>query len=536
MATVTAEPDADGMQELEPAGSLAPQARSAGNSASAKAAAVRSSMRQLLAAKKAGVVSTKGTGGGGGGGGAGVRETVVEHKRSDVGDVESSPETSALAAQEEDDQSADPWPEMPLHATHIGIEDGQRRAEELRRRGDFAGAAKMWDKTLFVAHRCPSMSATEVVGLASKACSDLVQLEEWSKVSVISSRGLEAGRDFGAAPAIVHLLCARAKARAELGYPDAARSDMAEAVTRELNSLDDGMDGVQEEARQLEIRLRELEAERKQHAATEETAKAAASTSKLHAAAAAAATSSSSSSSGVGVDRALPSKPAQAMPASKATATAALPVSGDSRDQAAFRNQEFFSRMERDYEDMCARDGWDDIIRIQEELKGAPLPRSFQGIPQDSDYFKVHVPSGAFKREMRATNLSEEALAAYRLPPPKPKRNLDELRRVEAATREAIEREKAARAAREPIRCRSDVVTIDDLEEECEEDESGKSGNDGQFGELDDMRIHSLQDEGQDAPHIPEEAQQAIAALKEFERIGRENDEKLAKWQARFGC
>merc|ERR1712048_1502623 len=120
--------------------------------------------------------------------------------------------------------------------------------------------------------------------------------------------------------------------------------------------------------------------------------------------------------------------------------------------------------MEKDYERMCANDGWDEIRRMQEELTRAPLPTNMQAdIPQDSDYFKVHVPSGAADREVRASSLSAEAVAAYRLPA-KPRRNLDELRRVEAATREAVEREKAARAAREPIRCRSEVVTIDSLE------------------------------------------------------------------------
>merc|ERR1712039_997461 len=50
----------------------------------------------------------------------------------------------------------------------------------------------------------------------------------------------------------------------------------------------------------------------------------------------------------------------------------------------------------------------------------------------------------------------------------RPRRNLDELRRVEKETKEAIEREQQLRAARksEPIRTRSDIVRMDNLDNE----------------------------------------------------------------------
>merc|ERR1719162_265990 len=35
-------------------------------------------------------------------------------------------------------------------------------------------------------------------------------------------------------------------------------------------------------------------------------------------------------------------------------------------DEATIQNDEFFQRMEKDFTDICAQDGWDDIRRAQE--------------------------------------------------------------------------------------------------------------------------------------------------------------------------
>jgi len=228
------------------------------------------------------------------------------------------------------------------------------------------------------------------------------------------------------------------------------------------------------------------------------------------------------------------------VPAAAALAGNGSAGPSDYSDDAVNWNQEFFGRMDQDYEAMCASDGWEDIRRDQEEMMKELKRRSpEEQIPVDSDYFKVHIPPEAMHRELRATDLSAEAAAAYRLPPQKPRRNFDELRRVEAETREAIEREKAKIAAakesaarkaadvdngdgdlrptpttasseRSYVRTRSDTVKIDTLESSEDETEAA-------------------------TPEQVEQARMTMDALKEFERLGREKDERLKQWRDRWG-
>merc|ERR1712061_922591 len=91
-------------------------------------------------------------------------------------------------------------------------------------------------------------------------------------------------------------------------------------------------------------------------------------------------------------------------------------------------------------------------------------------IPAESDYFRVKVPS-ANNRELRCAVDAVRAAAKKAPPLPqlqRPRHSLDELRRVEAATKEAIEQEVARRKAEgpEPIRTRSDTVFLDSLSDD----------------------------------------------------------------------
>jgi len=467
-------------------------------------AEVASKMRQLLASKKSAKTA------------AAAEAAAPPGAPADGG--ASAASSGPRLPPEEKPEEADPWPEVMLPSTLFGIEDGKSRAIELQRRGDFQGAVRMWRKVLFVARLSASMPATEAFQLLLGGAEAFLLLEDWGALARVSTAALEAARsaDNFVAP-LVQLLCGRARARVELGCVEAARADMSEAVSKELDSMDGDMENVQAASRQLETRIAELKRLSELEA--------------RRVAVAAAPVSSTLSNSA-------PSQPARP----------ALGKGGAKKgveDNASTFNQEFFGNMEKDYVEMCESDGWEDIRRVQEELKRAPLPLAKEEdlIPAESDYFRVRIPHGANDREVRASQMSEANAAAYRLEPPKPRRNLDELRRVEAATKEAIEKEKAARLAasaadREkhpPIKCKSDVVRIDDLDAEAAETEKDSESEDGE--PLVRGNLNSLDDlEGKEAD-VPNEdqANAAIAALKEFERLGKEKDEKLARWRERFG-
>ncbi|CAK9043237.1 unnamed protein product, partial [Durusdinium trenchii] len=130
---------------------------------------------------------------------------------------------------------------------------------------------------------------------------------------------------------------------------------------------------------------------------------------------------------------------------------------------AAQRNEEFFKQLEKDYGQMCRQDGWDEVLRASKEEP--QLEAKVEEIPPDSDYHRVpSLPGGG--RELRFDPERGRQLLAQL--PQKPRRNLEALRKVEAETREAMEKERKRRAempASEPIRTTSDVVHLESLED-----------------------------------------------------------------------
>ncbi|CAK9043235.1 Hypothetical protein (Fragment), partial [Durusdinium trenchii] len=141
---------------------------------------------------------------------------------------------------------------------------------------------------------------------------------------------------------------------------------------------------------------------------------------------------------------------------------------------AAQRNEEFFKQLEKDYGQMCRQDGWDEVLRASKEEPqleakveegGEKVHPKETYIPPDSDYHRVpSLPGGG--RELRFDPERGRQLLAQL--PQKPRRNLEALRKVEAETREAMEKERKRRAempASEPIRTTSDVVHLESLED-----------------------------------------------------------------------
>lgn len=419
-----------------------------------------------------------------------------------------------LAAEDED---ADPWPEMAIHFTPLGVEDARRRALELRRRGDFAGAHRLWAKAVFVARRSsPPVGSDTLAELMSEQAQALFDARNWASAERICGKALEHAPD---ADCAIQLLCCRARALAELGDAEGARESMAKAVAKDLDSMD-GMDDIQEEARELEERLKELEAERKQATKQQQLRDAAPSAAPA------------------------PAQPAR-VPQNQPTSQ---PGDTTHDGSAAAYNQAFYNKMERDYTTMCSADGWEEIMRQQKDdeasarataqaMAAEARQRFEEDIPANSDYHRVQVPAGG-GRELRCDSsagggapgsLHPEAeyyREKYRLKPTRPRRNLDELRRVEAETREAIEKEKAKFAAKSAasngqasIRTKSDVVKIDRLSDsESEDEKKGKTGGD---------------DEGDS--DVDEDTEKLLKTFQEFERLGREKEERLAKWRHLYG-
>eukprot|EP00913_Durusdinium_trenchii_P029884 g28003.t1 len=132
-----------------------------------------------------------------------------------------------------------------------------------------------------------------------------------------------------------------------------------------------------------------------------------------------------------------------------------------------------------DYVGREQREALRDELRIRLRLRASPsspeeLPAEpaseassakVEEIPPDSDYHRVpSLPGGG--RELRFDPERGRQLLAQL--PQKPRRNLEALRKVEAETREAMEKERKRRAempASEPIRTTSDVVHLESLED-----------------------------------------------------------------------
>lgn len=202
---------------------------------------------------------------------------------------------------------------------------------------------------------------------------------------------------------------------------------------------------------------------------------------------------------------------------------------------AAKRNEEFFQQLEKDYGQMCQQDGWDEVLRAAKE-EPKVKERSFEEIPADSDYHRVSLPEG--DRELRFDPERGRQLLAQL--PQKPRRNLDALRKVEAETREAMEKERkriAEMPKREPIRTSSDVVYLDTLDDS--EDEPLKVSEPLRT-KSDVVQLDSLSDTDEEAddPEVRRKQENALAALRafeEFDRLGRERDAMLAKYRDKYG-
>eukprot|EP00927_Polykrikos_kofoidii_P024248 TRINITY_DN22092_c0_g1_i3.p1 TRINITY_DN22092_c0_g1~~TRINITY_DN22092_c0_g1_i3.p1 ORF type:complete len:624 (+),score=152.49 TRINITY_DN22092_c0_g1_i3:113-1873(+) len=498
-----------------------------------------------------------------------------------------------------EDDEIDPWPEVPLSFTTLGIEDGKSRAAEIRRRGDFEGSARMWAKVCFVGRRCiavgrPSQAAqVDLAALAVGRAEAQLVAEDWAGAVASCSRALKAPYTV-CNPAAVKLLCARARARAELGDAEDARADMSEAIARELDGMDDGLEGVQEEARALDARLKELE-EKRQAEKQAELATAVFASKDAGAGNAGEVSSAAADvrgRSGWGADRAsatsvsardatgrddgtIRSK-AFADKSSQRGVSSSSSSSAPARGSTVDANQAFFDQMQKGYVEMCLSDGWEDIRRLQDEMqRESSRSKPKDNIPKDSDYFKVKVPAEAAHRELRPTDKTAEYRASFRSISPKPRREFHELRRVEAATREAVEREKQRSAEAKAAsrgdgandnKKRHEVVRIDNIDAEAESDEEtrfekkqeaeerglmeiaedsfhlGQQGRPSIITKSDVVRIDNIDEEAktsddEDPQKAAKEmkARAAADALKEFDRLGREKEERLAKWRDRWG-
>mmetsp|Transcript_24747 Transcript_24747/g.45355 ORF Transcript_24747/g.45355 Transcript_24747/m.45355 type:complete len:269 (-) Transcript_24747:13-819(-) len=204
-------------------------------------------------------------------------------------------------------------------------------------------------------------------------------------------------------------------------------------------------------------------------------------------------------------------------------------LTGPARTEAAEWNQAFFDSMEREYEEMCETDGWKEIQDDQDELKKSATEivvarKSHAPIPAESDYFRAALPAGQ-DRELRA---DPSAIVQTAQIPLKVQRNLEELRKVEAATQAAMEKERTKHRAiaegssldgqlvssafRPPLRASGDVVALDNLSESDAESDVPQGNTE------EEHKVYA-----------------ALCALQEFDRLGKERQERLAKWRERYG-
>jgi len=203
---------------------------------------------------------------------------------------------------------------------------------------------------------------------------------------------------------------------------------------------------------------------------------------------------------------------------------------------ASKRNEEFFRQLEKDYGQMCKQDGWDEVLKAAKEEPKTKV-RPFEEIPADSDYHRVALQGGG--RELRFDPERGRQLLAQL--PQKPRRNLDALRKVEAETREAMEKEKkrlAEMPKSEPIRTRSEVVYLDTLDDDSEAEspkmfEPLRTKSD--VVQLDKLSDTDEEVEDSEVRHKQENALAALRAFEEFDRLGREKDAMLAKYRDKYG-
>jgi len=392
-------------------------------------------------------------------------------------------------------EEEDPWPDVFLSPSPVGLEDGSQRADELRRRGDFSGAARMHDKVVYVARRSrPVVVPARMAELLMAQAQANALAGQWERV-LSTCDSVDALREGGvSALTVAQLHCCRARSLLEtksIALAEEAHAGLTKALAHETQT-DEDWETVQDECRDLQACIQQAKT------LPERTSVA------LAACAAPAAASSAT---------ALPAAPA-APPFVTRDRAPTPPCNIHSDDPSVAYNQAFFDHIENDYAALCKEDGWDEICQTHEGPHAKPnsnaAPRQ---IPLESDYYRVQLPHGA-DRELRCAPKTQPVVAVKN--PTKPRRNLEELRRVEAAAREAMEKERARieeSTDTAPIRTKSDTVVLDSLSDSDEERD-----------------VTAKEDKAK-----VEKVYAVCEMMQEFERRGHEKEERLAMWRERWG-
>jgi hypothetical protein len=440
-----------------------------GSSSGPRGEALKSSMKKLLTAK--------------------ASDSVVAATTKAAPVSEAAAQSASLDL--EGEEVEDPWPEMPMSRTVLGVEDGKQRAKEQNRRLDFGGACRMWAKVHWIACRTkPPLAATALAEIEAQ------WTEAKKNVPTTPSRPSVADEEMATFRIGDVIMVKPTVDEPKHGWCSVSPGDRGKVIQVT------GVDLVVDFGAIGKDKVWKAYAPEMQEAPAAEPLKEV-------------------------QPSAAHSQPSRAIAkSSHSTSQEACKDKDDNFDPGTW-NQTFFDRMEQDYDDLCASDGWDDIQRRQKELERPPRSIAAQdGIPADSDYFRVKLPPGS-DRELRYQPGDRPTVHATESKAPQSQaRRLDELRRVEAATQSAIDKEKARRAAetsratapeideddkdhRPPIRTKSDVVYLDSLSDD------------------------SLDSDKE--PEIPKDVDATFTALAQFEQLAREKEERLAKWRERWG-
>lgn len=316
-------------------------------------------------------------------------------------------------------EEVDPWPEMPLNATPYGVEDGRARASVLKRQGDFAGAAQMYAKAAYIArHRCePALEGQAIASLVLERASALFDADDFQEADRVCSACLrqaaESRKSASDQRLCVEAHALRARCRCELGDAEGARADISEALARHRRAsgrqegnkcdVEEQLRTLQQTSEDIENRLATMRSESgpelraRVEAQLRDAEAAIDSTSSVQhlqcprvgQKLAVGAADASAVARGKAADSI--SRPPRQWPPPRMSGgvligggefvSDSLHVNGDrnceAQSQAVMEpikiddtenwNEEFFDRMERDFADMCAQDGWDDRQKAQEE-------------------------------------------------------------------------------------------------------------------------------------------------------------------------
>mmetsp|Transcript_1308 Transcript_1308/g.2898 ORF Transcript_1308/g.2898 Transcript_1308/m.2898 type:complete len:493 (-) Transcript_1308:23-1501(-) len=453
----------------------------------------------------------------------------------------------------------DPWPEIRIPATLPGIEDGRKRAEELQRRGNFSYVVKMWQKIMFLARTATSpLPPEEMAKLIYDESGTMLLLEEWKQLEAACKDGLQLEAHL-TSPQAAKLYLRRARSQAELKRDFKAALQLREEVLAKCSD-----DDVVEEAKDLELRVKKLELQLQEAKMQQQQQQQKQQLQQKQPPWAVTTT----------VSKPLASPPAS----SEASRTQRKAVgSGDRSDSAVERNQAFFDKFQREWEETCAADGWGNIGYDENKENATarirPATANSEEIPAQSDYHSV-IARKEGDRELRATKTPSAAAATtakQASSTPLCRRNLDDLRRVEAETRKAIEAElrrqqqavkKAKNLSKVNLDSLSDGESDEDAQDDAEESNSLQSISDleraiaaslsrTQLPQREEYQnivppsmadIKRMTDDENDSDSEDEEqrkirkaAEAGAHALEEFERIGREKEQLLAQWRDRWG-